>query len=125
MAKETHASRRPKSQPAEQLKDQPGKETEMDQKPIYLRPAGSGPRLKGKAALITGGDSGIGRAVAVLFAREGCDVAILHLDEAEDAQVTRTAVEAEGRKALVIAGDVRERAFCVAAVERVLGRVAA
>jgi NAD(P)-dependent dehydrogenase (short-subunit alcohol dehydrogenase family) len=105
----------------------PGSEADLALQPMYDAPfyRGSG-KLEGKVAIVTGGDSGIGRAVAVLFAREGCDVAILHLDEAEDAQVTRTAVEAEGRKALVIAGDVRERAFCVAAVERVvreLGRL--
>ena len=71
------------------------------------------------AAIVTGGDSGIGRSVAVLFAREGADVAILHLDEDEDAEVTRQAVEKEGRKALVIKGDVRDRAFCFDAVEQV------
>jgi NAD(P)-dependent dehydrogenase (short-subunit alcohol dehydrogenase family) len=77
---------------------------------------GSG-KLKGMAAIITGGDSGIGRSVAILFAREGADVAILHLDEDEDAKVTKKAVEKEGRRAIVIAGDVRDQAFCKAAVE--------
>jgi NAD(P)-dependent dehydrogenase (short-subunit alcohol dehydrogenase family) len=78
---------------------------------------GSG-RLAGKGAIVTGGDSGIGRAVAVLFAREGADVAVLHLAEDEDAEETRRHVEAEGRRCLVIAGDVRDPEFCEAAVRR-------
>ena len=70
-------------------------------------------KLKGSAALITGGDSGIGRAVAVLFAREGADVAIVYLPvEESDAQTTEQAVEAEGRRALLIPGDVQTSAFC-------------
>ena len=68
--------------------------------------------MSGKVALITGGDSGIGRAVAVLFAREGADVAIVYLDENEDAQETRRLVEQEGRSCLSIAGDIGDEAFC-------------
>jgi len=71
------------------------------------------------AAIVTGGDSGIGRAVAVLFAREGADVAILYLDEHEDARQTKRAVEEEGRRCLAISGDVRDPAFCKQAVNRV------
>ena len=77
-------------------------------------------KLAGKAALITGGDSGIGRAVAVLFAREGADIAIVHLAEKGDAEVTRRAVEKEGRHCLVIAGDVSKRAFCEKAVAKTI-----
>ena len=118
MAKESHSSRRPKTQPAEQLKDQPGKETEMQQKPVYLRPAGSGPRLKGKIALITGGDSGIGRAVAVAFAQEGADVAIVFKDEeSDDAEETKRAVEKAGQTCLLLPGDVGDELTCRDLVE--------
>jgi NAD(P)-dependent dehydrogenase (short-subunit alcohol dehydrogenase family) len=71
-------------------------------------------------ALITGGDSGIGRAVAVLFAREGADVAIVYLDEHEDAQETKAAVEREGRRCILISGDVAQSSFCREAVERTI-----
>jgi NAD(P)-dependent dehydrogenase (short-subunit alcohol dehydrogenase family) len=81
--------------------------------------AGSG-RLKGKVALITGGDSGIGRATAVLFAREGADIAILYLEENEDARKTRALVESEGVKCLTIAGDAGDSSFCEGAVSRVV-----
>jgi NAD(P)-dependent dehydrogenase (short-subunit alcohol dehydrogenase family) len=99
----------------------PGEEHRLDPAPMYDAPhyRGSG-KLEGKVALITGGDSGIGRAVAVLFAREGCDVAIAHLAEDRDAEQTRTAIEKEGRRALVLKGDVRQRAFCQDAVEQVV-----
>jgi NAD(P)-dependent dehydrogenase (short-subunit alcohol dehydrogenase family) len=76
-------------------------------------------KLKGKVAIITGGDSGIGRAVAILFAREGADIAVLYLDEHKDAETTKQAVENEGRRCITIAGDVSKRAFCFAAVKRV------
>jgi NAD(P)-dependent dehydrogenase (short-subunit alcohol dehydrogenase family) len=99
----------------------PGSEAGLKLAPMYDAPfwKGSG-KLQDKVALITGGDSGIGRAVAVLFAREGADVAIIHLpDEAEDAQAVVRAIEAEGRRGLAIAGNVTDRQFCFDAARRV------
>ena len=96
-------------------------EGDLDLQPRFKAPdyAGSG-KLDGMAAIVTGGDSGIGRAVAVLFAREGADVAVLHLAEDGDAEETRRHVEAEGARCLVIAGDVRDPAFCEDAVGQVV-----
>lgn len=92
---------------------QPGIEHEMDPKPVIIRDGyrGSG-KLEGKVALITGGDSGIGRSVAVHFAREGADVAIVYLSEGTDAQATKKMVEAEGKCCLLISGDLRDEKFC-------------
>ncbi len=106
--------------PAQHLK-KPGNEHELDLAPRFLAPdyKGSG-KLKGMSAIVTGGDSGIGRAVAVLFAREGADVAVLYLDEDQDARVTKQHVEAEGARCLAIAGDVKDPKFCEAAVKKVV-----
>jgi NAD(P)-dependent dehydrogenase (short-subunit alcohol dehydrogenase family) len=111
----------------EQHQPKPGEEARLEPAPMYDAPfwKGSG-KLDGMVALVTGGDSGIGRAVAVLFAREGADVAIAHLAEDRDAEETRAAVEAEGRRAIVLRGDVTERDFCREAVARTvkeLGRL--
>lgn len=100
----------------------PGHESGLDPKPEWEpRYPGSG-RLEGKVALITGADSGIGRAVAALYAREGADVAILYLCEYDDARKTADIVEAEGRQALTIAGDVGDKAFCDSAIAQVIDR---
>jgi NAD(P)-dependent dehydrogenase (short-subunit alcohol dehydrogenase family) len=104
----------------EQHQEKPGVESDLDPKPKYqgrtYRPAG---KLKDKVALVTGGDSGIGRAVAVMYAREGADVAIVYLPvEQADAEETRSAIEAAGRKALLIPGDVSDPEFCRAAVDQ-------
>ena len=102
-----------RSIPAQQQPRQPGFEKEMDPRPDFTKNlAGAGQRLAGKTALITGGDSGIGRAVAVAFAKEGADVAISYLNEHEDAEETKQYVEREGRRCLLIAGDIGEEAFC-------------
>lgn len=104
----------------------PGHESKLEPKPDWEpRYNGSG-RLSGKVALITGADSGIGRAVAALFAREGADIAILYLCEHDDAAKTKEIVEREGRRALTIAGDIGDKQFCERAVEqtvRDLGRL--
>ena len=105
--------------PAQHQK-KPGLESKLRPRPEFEAPhyAGAG-KLEGYGALITGGDSGIGRAVAVLFAREGADVALVYLpEEQSDAETTAAAVAAEGRRALLIPGDVRKPAFCRRAVER-------
>jgi NAD(P)-dependent dehydrogenase (short-subunit alcohol dehydrogenase family) len=104
-----------------QHQPKPGAEHKLDPAPLYDAPfyEGSG-KLADKVALITGGDSGIGRAVAVLFAREGAHVAISHLDEDADAAETKRAVESEGRICLVLKGDLRESSFCDRAVKKTL-----
>ena len=108
--------------PAQHL-DKPGSEAQMQLKPRFLAPdyCGSG-KLAGMVAVITGGDSGIGRAVAVLYAREGADVTIMYLNEHADANETRRYVEAEGQSCLLIPGDVREPGFCQQAVSQVMDR---
>ena len=104
----------------------PGHESRLEPEPDWWPRYPGSDRLKGKVALITGGDSGIGRAVAALFAREGADVAILYLCEHDDANFTKDIVEQEGRRALTIAGDIGDKQFCAKAVKqtvRELGRL--
>ncbi|MDG6095762.1 SDR family oxidoreductase [Acetobacter sp. AN02] len=105
--------------PPQSQDHQPGVEKKMKPLAVHIRPdyRGSG-KLEGKKALITGGDSGIGRAAAVHFAREGADVAIICIEEEEDARETIRLIEAEGRKGLSLIGDVRSSAFCNDAVSR-------
>jgi NAD(P)-dependent dehydrogenase (short-subunit alcohol dehydrogenase family) len=107
------------AQPPQVQERQPGVESRMRPQPDY-RPKypGSG-KLNDKVAIITGGDSGIGRAVAVAMAREGADIAILYLEEHDDAKETARLVEAEGRRALLFAGDVGDEMFCWESVERI------
>lgn len=108
--------------------EKPGLEHKMQLKPQFTAPdyCGSG-KLAGMAAVITGGDSGIGRAVAVLYAREGADVALIYLpEEQQDASETRKYVEAEGQRCLLVPGDVRDPAFCRHAIDeamRAFGRI--
>jgi NAD(P)-dependent dehydrogenase (short-subunit alcohol dehydrogenase family) len=105
--------------PAQEQDHQPGIEQEMEPRPEYIRPdyKGSG-KLQDRVAIITGGDSGIGRSVAVHFAREGADVAIVYLDEHEDAKETKQLIEKEGRRCLTIAGDVGQKSFCEKVVKQ-------
>ncbi|CAM3960171.1 SDR family oxidoreductase [Geobacillus stearothermophilus] len=100
---------------------QPGLQTEMNPQPVTIKDTykGSG-KLKNKTAIISGGDSGIGRAVAVHFAKEGADVAIIYLNEHEDADETKRLVEQEGRRCLAIAGDIGDEAFCKEAVKQTI-----
>ncbi|RFZ86028.1 SDR family oxidoreductase [Mucilaginibacter terrenus] len=109
---------------ADKQEHQPGVEAEMDPKPEYIKSTyKAAGKLEGKVALITGGDSGIGRAVAVHYAHEGADVAIVYLEEDADAQETKEAVEAAGKRCLLIPGDVKDRAFCKQAVEQTVAEL--
>ena len=102
---------------------EPGHESELEPKPDWEpRYRGSG-RLEGKVAVVTGADSGIGRAVAALFAREGADIAIVYLCEHDDAEKTRRIVEGEGRRAITIAGDIGDKSFCEQAVKQVVDQL--
>jgi NAD(P)-dependent dehydrogenase (short-subunit alcohol dehydrogenase family) len=104
--------------PEQHLK-KPGLEADLELEPMYDAPHYKGSeKLLDMAALVTGADSGIGRAVAVLFAREGADVAVAYLDEHEDAEQTKRAVEAEGRRCILIPGDVADAKYCKAAVAK-------
>ncbi len=104
-------------QPAQKQNRQPGRETEMRPRPDYEPKYRGCGKLKDKVALITGGDSGIGRAVAVAMAREGANIAIVYLEEHKDADETAAAVEQEGGRAIKIAGDVGDEHLCSEAVE--------
>ncbi|MDR4433799.1 SDR family oxidoreductase [Bacillus tequilensis] len=109
----------PNELPGQIQNRQPGIESEMNPTPVYEYEhyKGSG-KLKGKAALVTGGDSGIGRAVSVAYAKEGADIAIVYKDEHGDAEETKKRIEQEGVKCLLIPGDVGEEEFCNEAVEK-------
>jgi NAD(P)-dependent dehydrogenase (short-subunit alcohol dehydrogenase family) len=102
---------------------EPGHESQLDPKPEWQPRYSGSSRLDGKVAIVTGGDSGIGRAVCALFAREGADVAILYLCEHDDAEKTKGIVEKEGRRALTIAGDIGDKAFCDRAVKETVEKL--
>ncbi len=112
------------SQPAQSQSQQPGRESEMTPRPQAEDSSYRGSdKLLNKVALITGGDSGIGRAVAIAFAKEGADVAIAYLNEHEDAKETKQHVEKLGRRCLAIAGDIGDEQFCQQAVEQVVAEM--
>ena len=105
--------------PPQEQDRQPGLRSEMEPKPrSEMRDYRGAGKLEGQAALVTGGDSGIGRAVAIGFAKEGADVAIVYLDEHGDAESTKALVEEQGRRCIAIAGDIGDEAFCRDAVAR-------
>jgi NAD(P)-dependent dehydrogenase (short-subunit alcohol dehydrogenase family) len=112
---------KPKPIKKPQRQKPPGKELKMDPLPVAEKPQqkGSG-KLQDKIALITGGDSGIGKAVAILFAKEGADIAISYLNEHEDAADTKTRVEKFGRKCLLIPGDVSDEKHCISIVKKTI-----
>jgi NAD(P)-dependent dehydrogenase (short-subunit alcohol dehydrogenase family) len=113
------ATDRPAKLPAQHQERHPGISAEMQPQPAEVAPFYRGSsKLDGKVALITGGDSGIGRSVAILYAREGADVAIVYLNEHDDARTTQKLVQAEGRRCLLLAGDVGRRDFCKEAVRK-------
>ncbi|MBF7053345.1 SDR family oxidoreductase [Halomonas sp. KAO] len=110
-----------RKQPPQQQSHQPGAEHKMHPEPEYIRASYRGSaKLNDKVAVITGGDSGIGRAVALHFAREGADCVLIYLDETRDAETTQKLVEAEGRRCLLLQGDVGESTFCREAIDQSL-----
>ena len=111
----------PKNVPPQQQKKHPGIELQMNPKPIFDDPDyKASDKLKGKAALITGGDSGIGRAAAVAYAKEGADISIVYYDEHEDAEDTKKIIEGLGRKCILIPGDITDDAFCKSSVQKTM-----
>ena len=107
--------------PPQHQQHQPGTETKMDPQPDSVRSdyKGSG-KLKGKTAIITGGDSGIGKSVAVYYAKEGANIAIVYLDEQEDARHTKGLIEEEGQKCLLLSGDIGDESFCQDVVKQTI-----
>lgn len=110
--------------PPQHQNQQPGIQSEMNPQPVSVHPnyraAG---KLQGKAAIITGGDSGIGRAVAIAYAKEGADVAIVYVNEHGDAEDTKQLVEQEGRRCLLFAGDVGVESFCQEVVQKTVAEL--
>lgn len=109
--------------PPQHQDHQPGIESEMIPRPIYKRETGIGcGKLKNKVAIVTGGDSGIGRAVSVAFAQEGADVSIIYLNEHNDAKDTKKVIEELGQRCILISGDVRKENFCKKAIEKTIDK---
>lgn len=106
---------------------QPGKESMMNPKPVFTLPEyiNNGKRLEGMTAIVTGGDSGIGRAVSIAYAREGANVVIVYLNEDEDAQMTSNLIEEQGREALIISGDIGDENFCKDVVKKTIEKFGA
>ncbi|WP_077623534.1 SDR family oxidoreductase [Sediminibacillus massiliensis] len=113
-------NQKPKNIPAQHQNQQPGIESEMNPLPQFKGNLAGSKRMEGKATLITGGDSGIGRATAVAFAKEGADVAISYLNEHGDAEETKRHVEKEGAKCLLIPGDIGDEQFCKQLINQVI-----
>jgi NAD(P)-dependent dehydrogenase (short-subunit alcohol dehydrogenase family) len=108
-----------KTKPPQKQQKRPGVEAEMRPEPVFQKPDyRSCKKLEGKAAIITGGDSGIGRATAIYFAMEGAEVAVVYLNEHQDAEETKRLVEEKGRRCILISGDVGQEGFCRDAVEK-------
>ncbi|HEY9681610.1 MAG TPA: SDR family oxidoreductase [Oculatellaceae cyanobacterium] len=116
----TEKNEAPKSMPPQKQSKQPGIEHKMTPEPEFMPKFAGANRLHNKIALITGGDSGIGRAVAIAFAREGAHIAIVYLEENEDARKTQALIENEGRKCLSLQGDVGDESFCKECVDKVV-----
>lgn len=117
----TYGSDFPKKMPPQKQDKQPGLNSLMNPKPIYEFPNYIGSnKLLNKVAIITGGDSGIGRAVAISYAKEGADIAVIYLDEHEDAKETKQIIENNGRSCILIPGDVGDENFCFEAVKKVV-----
>jgi NAD(P)-dependent dehydrogenase (short-subunit alcohol dehydrogenase family) len=107
--------------PPQHQNQQPGLESEMNPKPTYINPNyKSSGKLKGKVAIITGGDSGIGKSVAIHFAKEGADICIVYLNEHQDAEDAKNLIEAEGKKCLLLSGDIGDELFCQEVIKKTL-----
>ena len=111
------------AQPPQQQEHRPGVESEMTPRPVAEDNYKGSGKLDERVALITGADSGIGRAVAIAFAKEGADIAVLYLDEHDDAQETKKQVEQEGRRCILVPGDIGDEAFCRVAVNETIAKL--
>ncbi|MBT2689001.1 glucose 1-dehydrogenase [Bacillus sp. ISL-47] len=119
----SNSQNNPKEFPPQHQDHQPGTENPMQPEPQSVDPNYKGSdKLKGKIALITGGDSGIGKSAAIYFAKEGANIAIVYLDEHEDAEKTKAAIQAEGQECLLISGDIGSETFCKDIVNKTLDK---